>query len=61
MALYALRGKPWPEMRLCLARSLAELADIAAPFGVTLALEPVTFTPLRTVAQALEVLDVRGP
>jgi sugar phosphate isomerase/epimerase len=28
IALNALRGMPWPEMRLCLARSLAELADI---------------------------------
>ncbi len=60
VALNALRGMPWPEMRACLARSLAELADIAAPFGVTLALEPVTFTPLRTVAQALEVFDSAG-
>lgn len=60
IALNALRGMPWPEMRLCLAHSLAELADIAAPFGVTLALEPVTFTPLRTVAQALEVFDCAG-
>ena len=36
------------------------MADIAAPFGVKLALEPVTFTPLRTLPQALEVLDVAG-
>jgi sugar phosphate isomerase/epimerase len=41
-------------------RSLAELADISAPFGVRLALEPVSFTPLRTLGQALEVLEVAG-
>jgi sugar phosphate isomerase/epimerase len=41
-------------------QSLAELADIAAQVGVKLALEPVTFTPLRTLPQALEVLDVAG-
>ncbi len=60
VALDALRGEPWPEMRTKVACSLAELADIAAPFGVTLALEPVSFTPLRTLAQALEVVDAAG-
>jgi sugar phosphate isomerase/epimerase len=60
IALDALRGKPWPEIRTKVGQSLAELADIAAPFGVRLALEPVSFTPLRTLAQALEVLDVAG-
>ena len=58
VALNALRGEPWPEIRSKVGRSLAELADIARPFGVKLALEPVSFTPLRSLAQALEVLDV---
>jgi sugar phosphate isomerase/epimerase len=60
VALDALQGEPWPEIRAKIGRSLAELADIAAPFGVTLALEPVSFTPLRTLEQALEVLDAAG-
>jgi sugar phosphate isomerase/epimerase len=60
VALNGLQGEPWPEIRAKVGRSLAELADIAAPFGVTLALEPVSFTPLRTLHQALEVLDVAG-
>lgn len=60
VALDALRGQSWPEIRIKVGRALAELADIAAPFGVTLALEPVSFTPLRTLAQALEVLDDAG-
>jgi sugar phosphate isomerase/epimerase len=58
IALDALQGEPWPAMRAQIGRSLAELADIAAPFGVRLALEPVAFTPFRTLVQALEVLDV---
>jgi sugar phosphate isomerase/epimerase len=58
IALNALRGEPWPEIRQKTGRSLAELADIAAPFGVRLALEPVSFSPMRTLAQSLEVLDV---
>jgi sugar phosphate isomerase/epimerase len=60
VALDALRGDPWPEMRAKLARSLTELADIAAPYGVRLAVEPVSFTAFRTVDQALEVLDEAG-
>lgn len=58
--LNALRGQAWPEVRVQVGRSLAELADIAASFGVGLVMEPVSFTPLRTLAQALEVLEVAG-
>jgi sugar phosphate isomerase/epimerase len=58
VALDALQGEPWPEIRAQIGRSLAELADIAAPHGVRLALEPVSFTSFRTLAQALEVLEV---
>lgn len=58
VALDALQHEPWPEIRTKIGTSLAELADIAAPFGVRLALEPVSFAPLRTLARALEVLDV---
>jgi sugar phosphate isomerase/epimerase len=47
----------WPQMRTEFAKLLRGLADIAAPYGVRLALEPVAFAPLRTLAQALEVID----
>lgn len=60
VALNGLQGEPWAEIRSKVGRSLAELADIAAPFGLRLALEPVSFTPLRTLGQALEVLDAAG-
>jgi sugar phosphate isomerase/epimerase len=60
VALSALQGQSWREIRSKVGRSLAELADIAAPFGVRLALEPVTFTPLHSLSQALEVLEVAG-
>jgi sugar phosphate isomerase/epimerase len=60
VALNGLQGESWPSIRSKVARSLSELADIAAPFGVTLALEPVSFTPLRSLSQALECLDAAG-
>jgi sugar phosphate isomerase/epimerase len=58
MAHGALEGDAWPDMRRKIGRSLGELSDIAAPFGVNLALEPASFAPLHTLAQALEVIDV---
>ena len=60
VALKALDGEAWPEARAALAHSLMELADIAAGYGVSLALEPVSFTTLRTVDRAMEVLDSAG-
>ncbi len=56
----ALLGMPWPEIRKRIAQSLAELADIAAPFGLRLVLEPQTFAPLRTPGQALEIFETAG-
>lgn len=58
IALDALRDETWSDMRGKVAQSLAELADIAAPYGVRLAWEPVSFTSLCTLSQALEVLEV---
>jgi sugar phosphate isomerase/epimerase len=57
VALDGLKHLPWREMRREFAVLLGELADIAAPFGVRLALEPVAFAPLKTLARALEVID----
>jgi sugar phosphate isomerase/epimerase len=57
VALDGLKHLSWPQMRSEFAKSLKALADIAAPFGVRLALEPVAFAPLKTLAQALEVID----
>ena len=57
VALDGLKHLPWPEMRTAFAASLRDLADIAAPFGVWLALEPVAFAPLKTLSQAIEVID----
>ena len=57
IALEGLADRSWPEMRDLVAKSLAELADIAAPYGVRLGLESVVVAPLRTLQQSLEVID----
>jgi len=60
VALDGLKHLAWPEMRHELASILRDLADIAAPFGVRLGLEPVAFAPLRSLTQALEVIEEAG-
>ena len=60
IALDGLKADPWGETRVKIARSLGELADIAVQVGVSLTLEPVVVSPLRTLAQALEVLEMAG-
>ena len=57
----------WPEKRGDMARSVSELATVAAPYGVSLAIEPVSFypgypphAPLGLLRHALEVIDTAG-
>lgn len=57
VALNAFKGLPWPKIRNKAVQALQELADIAAPFGVRLAFEPVAFTPFRSLGRALEIVD----
>ena len=50
----------WSVVRSSVARSLAELADIAAGHGVRIALENIPATPVHNLARALEVIDLAG-
>ena len=56
----ALPGEDWPATRARIIESLAHLADLAAEHDVRLVVEPQAFAPMRTLAQALEVLDAAG-
>ena len=57
IVLDALKGLAWPEMRQVLVNSFRELADLAAPHQIRLAIEPVVFSPFNTIQQVLEVFD----
>jgi sugar phosphate isomerase/epimerase len=57
VALTAYQDLPWAEARAKPVRTLKDLADIAAPFGVRLGFEPVVFTPFRSLASVLEIID----
>jgi len=52
-----LAGMPWPQIRKLTAKNLAALADIGARYNVRCYLEPLTWAPVHTLQQALEVID----
>lgn len=49
-----------PERMQVLVASLTELAEIAASFGVMLALEPVVFSPFHALHHAVDVVEAVG-
>jgi sugar phosphate isomerase/epimerase len=61
VALSEFESAEWSGQRSALIASLKELADISISHGVRLAVEPVVFSPFRSLSQALEVIDVVGP
>jgi sugar phosphate isomerase/epimerase len=61
IVLDSLAHLPWDEQRPLIARALQRVADLAAGVGLTLTLEPLAVDcTVRTLAQALEVLDAAG-
>lgn len=55
-----LTGTPWPEMRRLTATNLKALSDIGKAHKVKFFLEPLTWSPLNTLQQAVEVIDAAG-
>jgi sugar phosphate isomerase/epimerase len=60
VALDEFESRDWAGQRRALVASLAELVELAAPHGVRLAVEPVTFSPFRSLAQAHDVVHAVG-
>jgi sugar phosphate isomerase/epimerase len=58
--LMELAEYPWPEVRQLTARNAAALADIGRAHGIRFQLEPIAWSPLRSLAQTLEVIDEAG-
>ena len=52
--------REWRNVRVRVAESLADLADIASSYGVRIALENIPATPVHNLARALEVIDLAG-
>jgi sugar phosphate isomerase/epimerase len=50
-------GKPWPEIRKLTAKNLRVLAEIGKRHQIEFYFEPLSWAPLHTLEQALEVLD----
>ena len=55
-----LMGKPWKEVRDKTAKNIKVMADIAAKYNVKFYLEALAWTPVHTLEQILELLDVIG-
>ena len=60
VALDRFETDDWPAQRDTLVDVLGQLARIAHPEGIRLALEPVTFSRFRSLEQALEVIHAVG-
>ena len=48
---------PWPELRKQTARNLTALSQIGAGHGISFYLEPLSWAPIHTLQQALELVD----
>ena len=55
-----LRGKTWPEIRDLTAKNLRVISRIGRRYGLTFYFEPLSWTPLHTLPQMLELLDCAG-
>jgi len=56
----ALKGRPWKEVLKLTARNVADIADIARPYGVRCQLEPIAWAPIHSLSQSLQVMDEAG-
>ena len=52
--------KPWKETRDLTTRNLKALADVGRKHNVGFCLEPLSWAPLHTLEQTLELIDVTG-
>ena len=57
MGYKGLAGRPWPEMRDLTAKNLKAIGDIGAKYGVAFYLEPISWAPLHSLEQGLEVVE----
>jgi 4-hydroxyphenylpyruvate dioxygenase len=53
-------GNPWKKTRRGIAKGLAQMADIAAEYGLMAAYEPLAWRPVWSVNRALEVIEETG-
>ncbi len=60
LPLCRLQGLPWREVLELTAHNVAEIADIGREHGVRFQLEPVAWSPVHSLSQALEVVAAAG-
>jgi sugar phosphate isomerase/epimerase len=60
LPLCGLQGRPWQEVLELTAHNVAEIADIGREHGVRFQLEPVAWSPIHSLSQALAVIRAAG-
>ena len=60
LPLCGLQGRPWSEVLELTARNVAEIAALGREHGVRFQLEPVAWSPIHSLSQALEVVRAAG-
>lgn len=55
-----LTGRPWSEVLKLTAKNLKALAEIGTRYNVGFYLEPLTWAPLHTLKQTVELIDTAG-
>jgi len=60
MPFCSLEGKPWKEIRKLTAANIAMIADIGKRHGVRFQIEPIAWSPIRSLSQSLELIDEAG-
>jgi sugar phosphate isomerase/epimerase len=58
--LCRLQGRSWQEVLELTAANVAEIADIGREHGVRFQLEPIAWSPIHSLSQALEVVRAAG-
>jgi sugar phosphate isomerase/epimerase len=52
-----LQGRCWKEVLELTARNVAEIADIGKSYGMRFQLEPIAWSPIRSLSQSLELFE----
>jgi len=60
LPLCGLQGRPWNEVLELTAHNVAEIADLGREHGVRFQIEPVAWSPIHSLSQALEVIRTAG-
>jgi len=60
VAFCGLEGRPYDEVMNLTAKNVADIADIGKQHGIRFQLEPIAWSPIHSLSQSLELIDMAG-